>query len=410
VATISSAGLATGVALGSTNISATENGVASTPFVLTVTGAVLQSIVVTPRNPSILKGSTQQFTATGTFSDGSAQDVTGFVTWVSSDPTIASVNPTTGLTTAVKGGGATITAAQNEVSSSTTLTINNLVPSVTSLSPNVLPIGAAQTLTINGSNFDNNSTVTYNGVPHVATFVSANQLTVQLNSVDVAMPGLFPVVVTNPIPGGGSSTAIISVAGLIVVPSVLEFGLVPDGSISAFQTGTLLAVGTDLTVNSLTVSNNVFSVTGSSSPLQFPIQLGAGNSLQFAVTFNPLLDSPGHMSGSVTFKSNVNSATQTLSGTGTSIVQLTWQPSPTPNVYYKVYRCGNTSPLIADATCLSNPRDDSDYIYIASVGFGILTYTDLAAPSGKYYYLVTAADTNGEESDKSSASNPAVVP
>jgi ABC-type proline/glycine betaine transport system permease subunit len=38
--------------------------------------ATLQSIAVTPANPSIAKGRTQQFTATGTFSDNSTQDHT----------------------------------------------------------------------------------------------------------------------------------------------------------------------------------------------------------------------------------------------------------------------------------------------------------------------------------------------
>ena len=48
-------------------ISATLGAVTGST-VLTVTAAALQSIAVTPANPTIAKGSTQQFTATGTFS------------------------------------------------------------------------------------------------------------------------------------------------------------------------------------------------------------------------------------------------------------------------------------------------------------------------------------------------------
>jgi hypothetical protein len=44
--------------------------------VLTVTAATLQSIAVTPASPSIAKGATQQFTATGTYSDSSTQNLT----------------------------------------------------------------------------------------------------------------------------------------------------------------------------------------------------------------------------------------------------------------------------------------------------------------------------------------------
>ena len=55
---------------GTSTISATLGGVSGST-VLTVTAAVLQSIAVTPANPSVAKGLTEQFTATGTFSDNS---------------------------------------------------------------------------------------------------------------------------------------------------------------------------------------------------------------------------------------------------------------------------------------------------------------------------------------------------
>ena len=54
--------------------------------VLTVTAATLQSIAVTPANPSIAKGPTQQFTATGTYSDSSTQNLTSQVTWARRRP------------------------------------------------------------------------------------------------------------------------------------------------------------------------------------------------------------------------------------------------------------------------------------------------------------------------------------
>ena len=61
--------------------------------VLTVTAATLQSIAVTPANPSIAKGATQQFTATGTFSDNSTQNLTAQVTWASATTTVATITP-----------------------------------------------------------------------------------------------------------------------------------------------------------------------------------------------------------------------------------------------------------------------------------------------------------------------------
>jgi hypothetical protein len=43
----------------------------------------LSSIAVTPANPSVAKGLTQQFAATGTFSDGTTADLSSQVTWAS---------------------------------------------------------------------------------------------------------------------------------------------------------------------------------------------------------------------------------------------------------------------------------------------------------------------------------------
>ena len=60
---------------------------------LTVQAPTLNSIAVTPVNPSIQTGATQQFTATGTYSDGSTQNLTTFVTWTTSNSMVADSPP-----------------------------------------------------------------------------------------------------------------------------------------------------------------------------------------------------------------------------------------------------------------------------------------------------------------------------
>jgi hypothetical protein len=85
----------------------------------------------------------------------------------------------------------------------------NPVPNMSSLSPSSATAGAAaQTLTINGTNFVATSTVTYNGVGHTATFVSPQELTITLSASDQATAGTYAVVVTNPAPGGGTSNSL----------------------------------------------------------------------------------------------------------------------------------------------------------------------------------------------------------
>src|SRR5450755_3402857 len=86
---------------------------------------------------------------------------------------------------------------------------SNPVPSISSLSPASLTVGSgAQTLTINGANFLASSTVTYNSIPHAATYISASQLTVTLSASDLYTLGNYPVVVSDPAPGGGVSSQV----------------------------------------------------------------------------------------------------------------------------------------------------------------------------------------------------------
>ena len=129
VATISnvtgSNGLATSSAAGLTKITATS-GTISGSTTLTVTPATLVSISVLPANPSIALGTHQQFTALGTFTDNTTQDITTSVDWTSSDNSIATIGDTAGskgLATALAAGSTTIVASSGSISGSTILTV-----------------------------------------------------------------------------------------------------------------------------------------------------------------------------------------------------------------------------------------------------------------------------------------------
>ena len=82
----------------------------------------------------------------------------------------------------------------------------NPVPSITSLTPTQVAAGSQiQNLSINGSNFLTTSTVTYNGTVRNSSLQSPTQLQIALAPNDVMTTGQYPVVVTNPSPGGGAS-------------------------------------------------------------------------------------------------------------------------------------------------------------------------------------------------------------
>ena len=136
VATVSNAddskGLATAVGLGTATVSATSGGVTGVTT-LTVTDATLVSIDVTPADPSIADGTTQQFTATGVYTDGSTQDLTTEVTWSSSNEAVATVSnaaDSKGLATAVGAGSTTVSAISGGVTGDTTLTVTATLVSI----------------------------------------------------------------------------------------------------------------------------------------------------------------------------------------------------------------------------------------------------------------------------------------
>jgi trimeric autotransporter adhesin len=122
-AVIDRQGVATGVAAGSVTVTGSINGQGSATTTLTVSNATVQSISVTPANPTIALGSSQQFAASGSFSDGSTQDITSVVTWTSATPTVAVVDKT-GVAASASHGTANINATLSGITGSTLLTVN----------------------------------------------------------------------------------------------------------------------------------------------------------------------------------------------------------------------------------------------------------------------------------------------
>jgi outer membrane protein assembly factor BamB len=92
--------------------------------------ATLLSIAVTPNNLTITAGKTQQLTVTGSYSDGSTQDLTTQITWQSSDPTKATIS-STGVVTGQNYGSTTVMATYGGISGSTLVNVFQLNPSPT---------------------------------------------------------------------------------------------------------------------------------------------------------------------------------------------------------------------------------------------------------------------------------------
>jgi|GEM_PF-5404863 len=117
-----------------------------------VTRKAPTSLSVTPAESTIASNQTVQLTATATYNDASTEDISGTVTWTSSDTSIATVS-SSGLVTAVKEGSITITATVpgSTVSGTAAITVEDADPTELSLTPSSVSLLAGTTATLTPS-------------------------------------------------------------------------------------------------------------------------------------------------------------------------------------------------------------------------------------------------------------------
>ncbi len=293
-ATINSAGLATAVSPGPVTISAALDGITGSTA-LTVTAATLKSIAVTPANTSLPTGETEQFTATGTLSDNSTENLTSQVTWTSSDTTWATIN-SAGLASAVSPGPVTISAAFDGVTGSTALTITAAtLKSIAVTPPNTsLATGETEQFTATGTLSDNSTENLTNQV----TWTSSDTTWATINSAGLATavsPG--PVTITAALDGITGSTALTVTAATLKSIAVTP----PNTSLPTGETEQFTATGT-LSDNS--TENLTSQVTWTSSDTTWAAIDSAG--LATAV-------SPGPVSISASFDGFTGSTALTIS-------------------------------------------------------------------------------------------------
>ncbi len=236
VATISSGGLATGTGVGTTTVAA-SSGTVSGSTTLTVTTAALVSIAVTPGNPSIALGTHQQFTATGTYTDGSTLNLTGSVAWNSSVPAVATVSntpPNIGLAASVSTGQTMITASSGPINGSTTLTVAPAALLSITVTPAVptIPLGSTKQFTATGSYTDGST----QNITGTVTWTS-NTLAVATISNAAGMNGLATSV-------GTGQTTITATLGSITGSTTLTVGVVALSSIALSPVNSSIALGT----------------------------------------------------------------------------------------------------------------------------------------------------------------------
>ena len=135
-------------AVGEAVVTAGPVGGVARQATVTVRPPELRALVVTPTTAGLVVGQIQPCTATGTLTDGTTQDVTGAVTWSSSDPATVGIDPD-GRATGLHPGSATIRATLDTLSATAVLTVTATTtrgtdPTATSAASPADPLAAAE--------------------------------------------------------------------------------------------------------------------------------------------------------------------------------------------------------------------------------------------------------------------------
>jgi trimeric autotransporter adhesin len=214
VTTINSSGMATTVAAGSTAITATVGAFSDTSTV-TVVPAHLVSIAVTPATPSIAVGTTVQFTAVGSFDDGSTQLLTS-LTWSSSSTSVVSID-SMGFASSTGTGTATITARSGGVSGTASLTVTaaTLVSIAVAPANSSMAVGTTKQFTATGTFSDSSTqdittTVTWTSSSAAAATINAQGLASSVAAGSTTIKAAFGSV-------SGSTPLTVSTAHLVSI-------------------------------------------------------------------------------------------------------------------------------------------------------------------------------------------------
>jgi hypothetical protein len=305
-------------------------------FTLTVVAAPLTSITVTPSGPSINVGQTQQFTATGNYSDGSTQNLTTSVTWHSSNGTAASISAI-GLASGLAAGSSNITATSGAITSNISiLTVNAVVvPAAIMVTPSSLNFGdvmlgtkkdinvtvknvSSSSLTITKIYFNyghGGSSTNYGYFTQCGGTLKPGKtctITVELKAQDVG-PGSSQLGITYNAPG---SPVVITLTGNVinpkasVSPNSLSFGTQKVNT-SASKTVTITSTGdTPLLISNVALSGSSdFTKSGSCAA-----SLPKNSKCTITITFKP--SAKQSRTGTLKFTDNARSSPQCVSLSG----------------------------------------------------------------------------------------------
>jgi trimeric autotransporter adhesin len=318
---------------GTMTVTATSEGITGTATIV-VLQAPVATVAISPLTQTVVVGSsTPAFTAVT--KDGSGNVLTGrVVTFASSDPTIATINSSTGVATGVAPGSVSITASsEGQTSPAATLTVTAVPVASVTISP------LTQTV-VDGANTPAFSAVTKDGGGNVLT---GRVVTFASSDLTIATVNSGGGVATGQSPGSASITAS------------------SEGKTSPAATLTVTAVPV-ATVTISPLSQTV--VNGSTTPAFTAVTKDAGGNVLTGrvVTFassDPTIATVNSGTGVATGQSP-GSASITASSEGKTSAPATLTVTPVPVNNVVLLPASQSVQVGSTVTFTATPRDASN--------------------------------------------------
>ncbi len=412
VATVSASGLVTGQSTGTAVITATSGSISGS-VTMTVTAAQMISIAVTPSNPSLAAGLSQQLQATAKFTDGSTSDVTSSVTWSSQNTAVAAVS-SSGLLTGKTVGTAVVTATSGSISASVTVTVTPAQMVTIAVNPSSFSLAAglsqqlqATAIFTDGTTTDLTNSATWSSQnTAVATVSASGRVTGQsvgtavITATSGSISGSATITVT---PAQVVSIAVTPATATVAAGLTEQFtatATLTDGSTSditssanwtsatpSVATVDSTGLATSLVQGAATITATAGSVSGSATltvgppvlesititPGPATMQLGASTPLQLTATGVYSDKSTQDLTSQVTWTA-VNSLVASVNASG--------QASPLSAGYTTVTVTDGSISSSTALTVLATPR----YFYVTSDSGRDISRLAIDANSGQPRY------------------------
>ena len=246
------------------------------------TAVTLTSLSISPTDQTISINSTEQYSVIAYYSDDSSSDVTLQATWTSSDTNFVTIDAT-GLASAGANetdAPITISAELNSISVSTTLSVVDLSPAVTQVSPIGGPIAGGTSTTITGLNFSEASRVQFGATDATSFTVDSDNVITAISPAGTSGPVDISVTTPQGTSTTNSSDQFTYIGEAPTITNIdLHFGPTAGGTTvtitgANFTTASSVQFGgvdaTSFTVNSVT-SITAVTPAGTAGPVDISV-------------------------------------------------------------------------------------------------------------------------------------------